>query len=362
MNSNVLRILLLSCFVFLLTACVPSTSVEDVDTILIAGYDYIDDEQIRGTISIPQFGRLETGGSMKEKYLSSTANTVKEVHAKLQTKSSKPLTVGKLALSLYNEELAQNGLGEVLDNLGRDPQVGRDIILGVVEGSTEGFIKGKYSETETAAKYLTGLIRGNMEKNFPTTNLHQFLYAYHAKGMDGYLPLLAQEENYVRLTGIALFQDGKMVHSIPFSKSFIFKILKEKFQQGTQEVEFKNRHIVMENIGSSVKYHVKGKGSDSKVRIDIEITGIINEVSSLDVLQSPKMVELMEKRFEKFFQKQCEIMVQDFQEYNIDPLGLGNTYNSQVRGFDINKWKEIYPSLPIEINVGVEIVETGIVS
>ncbi|WLD91642.1 Ger(x)C family spore germination protein [Alkalihalobacillus sp. AL-G] len=362
MRTKVVRIIMFFGSLIMLTSCVPNYSVEDAAMISAAGYDYVEEDKIKGTVSIPQFGRQETGGTMQEKKLTASANTVREVHARLQSKSSKPLVIGKLSVSMYSEELARKDLADVIDNLGRDARIGRNIFLVIVDGSTEQFLQKRYSQTETTAKYLTGIIKHNNESNFPTTNLHEYLYAYYAEGMDGFLPIMKTAKDHAKITGIAFFKKGRLVYTIPYSKSFNFKIMNENFSQGIQDIEFKDRHVVMENIGSTVKYHVKGNHQTPKFLIDIHLTGIINEVSSLKKQQGPKVVKKMEKAFEQFYKEQCSLMVKEFQEYNVDPLGLGNVLKSRIRNFDNKKWKQQYPNAQIDVKVNVEIVETGISS
>ncbi|WP_261132991.1 Ger(x)C family spore germination protein [Bacillus sp. Marseille-Q3570] len=360
MQNRIRLIIMLFLSSFILTSCQEIRSVEDIAIIQAAGYDYVDEKQTRGTISVPQFSRAELGAFTSEKYYTATGETLKEIHSKLQGKSSRPLVHGKLRLNIYGEELAENDISFLLDNLIRDASLGREIYLTVVEGEAKDLIEGEYSENERTSRYIGGILDNNIQENFPTTNLHNFIYAYNAEGMDGFMPLLKKSGEHVIIKGIAFFKKGKYVHSIPFSDSFVFKVMKEDFKHGNRKVHFKDQDIVIENIGSDVRYHVKGRMDDPKFLIDINVTGIVNETTRFGMPEDPKFISKVKKKFAKDIEERCTELLKEFQEENIDPIGLGNVMKSRDRRFDNKQWKEKYPSAKIDVNVNVQINETGI--
>ncbi|WP_221564499.1 Ger(x)C family spore germination protein [Alkalihalobacillus sp. TS-13] len=361
MSNKIIKPLLLFLSLTVLTSC-EIYSIEDVAIIQVEGYDYIDDEQIEGTISIPQFSRVETGATISEKYFSAAGETLKEIHGKLQGKSSRPLIHGKTTVNLYNEELARNDISFLLDNLIRDASIGRDVYLGVVKGSTKELIEKEYSQNERTSRYLAGILDNNIKENFPTTNLHEFAYAYSTTGMDGFSPLLNASGEHVELDGIAFFKKGTYVHSVPFSDSFLFKIMKEDFKYGNRKVEYKGYDYIIENIGSEVKYHVIEGIDNPKFQIEVNLNGILNEVTRFKLPKDPELITKLEKKFASNLEKNCLSMLEEFQEKNIDPLGLGNVMKSRERKFDHKIWKEKYPTAQIDVKVNVEIMETGISS
>ncbi|MGP4080138.1 Ger(x)C family spore germination protein [Pseudalkalibacillus sp. R45] len=361
MSNKIIMPLLLSLSLLVLTSC-EIYSIEDVAIIQVEGYDYIDDEQIEGTISIPQFSRVETGATISEKYFSAEGETLKEIHGKLQGKSSRPLIHGKTTVNLYEEELARNDISFLLDNLIRDASIGRDVYLGVVKGSTKELIETEFSANERTSRYITGLLKNNTMENFPTTNLHDFAYAYSSAGMDGFLPILKKKGEHVELDGIAFFKKGTYVHSVPFSDSFLFKIMKEDFKYGNRKVEYKEHDYIIENIGSEVKYHVIEGIDNPKFQIEINLNGILNEVTRFKMPKDPKLIPKLEKKFAANLEKNCLSMLGELQEKDIDPLGLGNVMKSRERKFVHKQWKEKYPFAQIEVKVNVEILETGISS
>ncbi|WP_349408444.1 Ger(x)C family spore germination protein [Pseudalkalibacillus sp. SCS-8] len=365
MNRKKFSPLLMSMFaVSLVTGCLPRDSIEDVSLIQIVGYDVAKDDEIRGTVVVPHFSRMEQGKGVEEETLTSTAHSTKQIHTKLQSKAARPITIGTLKVALYSAELAEKGIGSVIDSMARDPRIGRNIYLAITEGNTKEILDAGISKNETTGKFISGLIEQNAATNFPRTNLHEFLYTHFGKGMDGYLPYLKlNDRDELALDGIAFFNDGKFVYKAPYEKSYTFTLLKENFKEATQEIEFEKRYIVVESIGSNVKYIFNGDKDNPAFTIKITMTGIINDAPTLALELTPPVIKKMEKTIEKYNEKEAEEMIKKFQEHKIDPLGLGSIIDNRVRNLDFKKWKEEqYPEMPIKVDLKMKILEVGTTS
>ncbi len=349
---------------FILSGCLPRDSIEDVSLIQIVGYDVAEDDKIRGTVVVPHFSKMEQGKGVEEESLTETAHSTKQIHTRLQSKAARPITIGTLKVALYSSELAERGIGPVIDSMARDPRIGRNIYIAITEGNTKEILDAGISKNETTGKFISGLIEQNSATNFPRTNLHEFLYTHFGEGMDGFLPYLKlNDRNELSLDGIAFFNDGKLVYKSPYEKSYTFTLLKENFKEATQEVEFEGKYIVVESIGSSVKHIFNGDKENPAFTIRISMTGIINDAPTLALELTPPVIKKMEKTIKKHNEKEAQKMIKDFQEYKIDPLGLGSIINNRVRNLDLKKWKEEqYPVMPIKVEVHMKILEVGTTS
>ncbi|MGR9048048.1 Ger(x)C family spore germination protein [Halobacillus faecis] len=348
--------------VILLAGCMPSRSVEENAIVQIVGYDVGEDERIQGTVSIPQYGKSEDKQAASELYLTVDADSTKDVEIEIQKQSSKPISIGKLAVTLYSKELAEQGLGDIVDVLSRDPRLSRNMFLGIVDGSAKDLIESGYTQDETTSKHLQGLIENNTLHNFPSTSLHDFLYAYYAQGMDPFLPMLNKRESFVELSGVAFFKKGLLVAEVPDSKIFTFKMLKENFIKGAQDLPFEGGTIMLENIGSNVDYTLSGSGDQQKFIIKVNLKSEVNEMAGVDRNANPKLAREMEEKFVEYFDKEADELIALFKEKNIDPLGLGNFTKTRKGDFDISQWEDNYSELEVDIQFNVEITEYGIFS
>lgn len=166
-------------------------TIDDIDLVTAVGYDYIDENHIRGTVSIPVFKPDKTVSTEK---FSDVSSLIRENRAKLDTQANKPLFSGKLEVVMYNEELAEHGIFEYLDYLNREPSVGSRVILAVVEGKAKDYLTKKFATSDTGL-YYSSLFEKNIAKGtLPKTNLHLMMYKYFSKRADPFLPLLKMKE------------------------------------------------------------------------------------------------------------------------------------------------------------------------
>ncbi|WP_226582306.1 Ger(x)C family spore germination protein [Halobacillus litoralis] len=346
----------------LLTGCLPSKSVEENAIVQIAGYDKGEEKRIQGTVAIPQYGKSEKKTAASEMYLTVNADSIKDVEKEIQKHSSKPISTGKLAVTLYSKELAEAGISDIIDVLSRDARLSRNMFLGLVDGSAKKLIESGYSQDETTSKHIQGLIENNTRHNFPDTSLHKFLYAYYGHGMDPFLPVLSQQETFVELSGIAFFKQGTAVATIPDSEVFTFKMLKENFKRGMQDVPFKGGTIMMDNIGSVVDYKMTGTVDNPEFNIRIKVKAEVNEMVGVEEKATPALAGEMEEAFVKYFTDHADEMIKMFKENDVDPLGLGNFAKTRKRDFDLDKWHDNYSELSINVKIEVDITEYGIFS
>ncbi len=366
MNRRVL--LSLSLLIIFLTGCLPTYIIDDIRLVQAIGYDAYGHDRIVGTIAATNYNSAGNPQSQSQSPPSATdsfsviSNTGKTVPFKLQAKSQMPLRLGKLQVILFNKELAKRGIEQFIDFFNRDPDIGRQLYLAVIDGSSKTLLSSQYATGTSVSDYINKMIEQNADRNLPRTNLHAFLYAYFGNGIDPFLPLLKKSGDHIVLEGIAFFKTNKMVAEIPFNQSFIFKMMYQPFTQGNYEIRVASHdYVSVENIGSTVDYKIKnGASSHPVITISVNIKGVIREGESRK--KSTKYSRKVTKIMEKELSKKANMMVDQFQKKNIDPLGLGDRVRSNSREWEFKKWLKAYPHADINVRVNMNIAQTGITS
>ncbi|WP_082234782.1 Ger(x)C family spore germination protein [Halobacillus massiliensis] len=348
--------------IIILAGCTEVKSVEDRAIVQISGYDYKNEENIIGTVAIPQYG-MDGSSKIEEVMLSVEAGSLNEFDTKIERESSKPLSMGKLAVTLFNKELVEkNNMREFMDVLSRDPRIGRNIYLAITEDSTKEILEEKYSQNITTARYIKGVIENNSTRNFPETNLHNYLYAYYGEGIDGFLPYLSKENGSVLYSGIAVLKRGRLVQIIPESEALTFKLLRERVKEGRENINYKDGKVGFIITDSKVKYKLNGSPENPEFNVTVKAEAFLNEMKRLDIAsdKTPKLVSDVEKKLEKHFENKMNHLITQFKENETDPLGLGALYQNRMKGSDMKKWERKYSSVPIAIDVDIELNGTGI--
>lgn len=348
-------ILLFMCL--LLSGCAEREVLDDITIVRTLGFDKASkNNEIKGTINYPIFINEQT---FKMKYLSASGETSKEIRNELNEMTARPLFVGKLNTVLFSEKLAQEGIMETLDTLQRDPGVGRAIYLGITKQSAEIVLSDDYDQTNLDGNYFSNLIKQNENySNLPYLNFHTFLYAFFADCMDPVLPYLSKKRDAVKITGLALFKNDKMVGTINEHQILIFKTLFQRFNEGSYQFTSKNYKGNLEILKSKLHYKIIKK-PHQKVIIIVDVKGRLTEYTKVNA-GDPKVVKGIENTIKKELENNASELISKFQDLNIDPLGIGEHVRSQTKKFNSKKWLDQYQDTDIQVVYNLKISESGI--
>lgn len=356
--------LIFMCFVFLSTGCIEKEILDEIQLATAIGIDLKNEHEIEVTAVVPIY-------SPDKKISNDTSSEIapisKEVRAKLNMESSKPYTSGKIEVALFNRILAEKGILNYIDTLHRDPTVGSRVLIAIVEENAKNLLSRQYGEQDNGL-YLSDLLENNIETGLlPKTNLHTFFSTYYNDGIDPFLPILTQKGDEVKLSGIAFFKGEKMVLSIDRDMMFIFKILLErkskldtflvKLDEGEKLENSEYASVV--NVKTRRHYTIDDLESKSKILISLDMDANVREYSGKHISKTIK--EKIEKLAKSQLENQALHLINKFQKYQIDPLGIGYQVKSRSRSWDKDKWNDIYPNIDVIVNINVDVTETGVI-
>ena len=341
---------------FVMTGCVEKEIIDDVNIEMGIGYDLQENNEIEGTIMVPVFKPDKNIGNFT---FSATATSTRDLLQEIQRKSAQPVVTGSLEIAIFGEQISKNGIIELIDSFERDPSIGARTFLAVGEDNAKKILSGSYGNRGNAI-HLSDLIKHNTEsRNLPRTNLHLFLSDFYQKGKTPYLPILKKvEPEIIDIVGVALFKDDKMVDTIPSDRMFYFKLLTDKFSQGSFKVKVGDEQAAIRDLDSKHKFKLQ-KRDPYSITIEIKIKGIIREYTG--EMLNPATIKKIEKAIETTVNEECTTMITSLQEQGIDPVGLGHFIKSKTRGFDFKRWEDDYKSLTVHVKTDAVITEVGIV-
>lgn len=353
---NIRKTMLIIAVSFTLAGCVEKEIIDDVNIEMGLGYDLKENDKIEGTIMVPVFNPDKKIGNFT---FSATATSARDLLQEVQRKSAQPVVTGSLEIAVFGEEMAKKGVLELIDSFERDPSIGARVYLAVGEGNAKDILSGTYGNRGNAI-HLSDLIKHNTEnRNLPRTNLHLFLFDHYQKGKDPYMPILKKvEPEIIDIVGIALFKNESMVHTIPADKMFFFKLLTDKFSEGSFKIKIEEEQAAIRSLTSKHKFKLK-KRDPYSITVEIKIEGIIREYTGQ--MLTPAIIKKIEKELENTVNEECSAMIADFQGHGIDPIGFGHFIKSKTRDFDFKKWEDEYKNLTVHVKTDVKITEVGIV-
>ncbi|GAE28972.1 Ger(x)C family spore germination protein [Halalkalibacter hemicellulosilyticus] len=366
--GKVLRLSYLVLFLLLLSACLETSIVDEVALIRIVSIDKADEEDyIKVTVNFPTFLEQGEESLLQQGSISATGQTTKGTKILLNRRSQKPLRFGQARVMLFGDELAKEGVEVYLDAMYRDPSVGNRMLIGIVKGNNAGeMLETELGVGELAGVFIPDLIQQNMDLNtIPSANMHEFLFSMYNDGRDPFAPMLKLQGNHVRIIGTALFSDQSYHSEIGLDESFILKTITSVTKQAIKQFEVKDEegqsvYIVIEKLNSQLNKQVDKSGESPLFRFHIHIDGEMQDHSGDFNFDEPETVDNYEQKIEEKLKLQTLDMLERFRDQGIDPVGIGELYRSTTRDWNPTLWKEeIYSTANFEVNVSINIVQSG---
>jgi spore germination protein len=366
---------------FLLTSCgTEPKQLERLGLITAIGFDLKKENQIKGTVAVSKFDPM---AKVMTNVISADANTLQTLRAEENLATDQRLEMGQLRCVIYSEELAEKGIIQLVNALNRDPTVGNMVYLTIAEKDAFSIISMDEKKIKVnIGTYLYNLIRQNVERELlisPT--LHEFNHKFFDYGQDPVLPILKVKKDKVAITGVALFNDDKMVATLNNDKLFYLKLITDEYRTGSKELEFNRDEfskiinvqggqsygeiynklfISIDNLRSNTKIHLINK-KNLTFKVEVKMDSRLLETTNYLDLGKPANMKFIEKKINKEMESQIKKLLLFFQEKQVDPVGIGNEYMAHVRGKPISqkKWKELYKNAKFDVQVKNTLTKTG---
>ncbi|MEI5893215.1 Ger(x)C family spore germination protein [Bacillus cereus] len=355
--------ILLCFFIIILifqSGCTEANIVDTQRIIHVGGFDIRKDKNFRGTILYPDYTK---GVQSQPETQSTHAGTIETISSLLNAKSPHTIAVGQMRVVLFGKAFGERGIGDVINNLQRDPNIGRDVQLALVDGSAEKLLK--HVKTN-GSLYLSELLEQNIKnETIPRTALNIFLYNFYSSGYDPFLPYIQEsEDKSASIKGLAFLKRDKVVMYTDKKRSFLFKLLINPTKNGRYEVPIRQgKHkglIATQNLSGNSVCSLSDTGDIPKVHIRLELNGLIKNAPSWLDLSKRENVTYVKRHVEKTLEKDLNELIQTFQEKKIDPIGIREEIRSHSRKWSMKQIQDMYPSVNVAVNVKINVVQSGI--
>lgn len=358
----------------LLASCAETKILDQMGLIVIAGYDQLEDQRIQATSVLHQ---VDPNAKEKIQVVSSTGFTSKGTRQPANLETAKKMVPGQIRVTMFSEQIAREGMIELVDTLSRDPAIGTMVYLTIGKGKVHDILSHRYPEIGNIGTYLYQSIKQNIKsEQMLSATLHEFLHDYYSVGKDPAMPFVEQHKDELAIRGVALFRRDKMVGLIPPREAFYIKLLRDRFNTGNYEISIDSKklkpfikkgqvkeriYLVIDNIASSAKIKVVDKNRPA-FNAHVELEARVMEISSLIDFSKPKSIKTLEKEINKALENEAQNVLKKMQKLNSDPIGFGEFYRASLRGSNLTeeKWEAMYPEAKINVKVETTIVRTGV--
>ncbi|MED4014979.1 Ger(x)C family spore germination protein [Sutcliffiella cohnii] len=344
-------------FIFLLTGCVEKQILDDINILTGIGYDLTEENEVMGTVLIPIY---EADQTINNETITDISERNKDLVSTVQKKATDPIVLGSIENVIFHRDLAEQGIIQFIDGLQRDASVGTSLYIMVSEDPTVDILSGNYGNRSTAS-YITNLLEHNMKRrDLPRTNLHVFLNDYYQEGKDPNLPIIGLSDGKLGITGVGILKKDKLASTIELRDLFFFKLLADHYTEGIFVLDLPDGESVsIMSIRSRKKINIDWNGDVPQINIKLKLNGALRDYTGAKV--DDKLIATIQETFEGVLRTECLNLIKRFQEEEIDPFGYGFEVKTRKRGFDIKKWEDQYPDIPVTVNADVTIIERGVI-
>jgi spore germination protein KC len=376
----------------LLTGCWNRIELNELAIGIGMGVDKSDD-QYTVTFQVVNPGEIaaKAGGGSKTPVIvyKSTGKTLLEAIRRMTTTAPRKIYAAHLRMVILGDELAKEGISEVLDLLSRDQELRTDFYFAVA----------KDARAEDVLKVLTPLEDIPSNKLFSSLETSEEAWAPSATlTLDQLIEELVSDGKEVKLTGIRIdgdVQAGKSKQNLEeiepltqlqYQGLAVFK--GDKLIGWLNESESKGLHYALDKVKSTIvtiscpkeegnagieilqtKTDLVAGIKDGKPQgtIKIQAEGNVAEVGckGLDLTKSKKIAEL-EKRAEKDIKDKINAALKVTQnKYESDLFGFGEAiHRSNPEYWKKNKdnWNQLFTEMPVKVDIDLKIRRTGTIA
>ncbi|UOE94492.1 Ger(x)C family spore germination protein [Alkalihalobacillus sp. LMS39] len=365
--KTLIKLNIIFIFFFIMSACSPEIDkpvIEDLGMVGVLGFDYVDDEKMKVTVTFPQ---PQKDAEEKTQRYSAEVTLPHEAILEVSSMSEKVLSTSQLRVVLFSEEYAREvGLWRALHSLYRDPQIGTNVFVAVVKGTAEEFLMKEYKDKPEINVYLNEMLRPKAEETFnPYSTIHHFIFRAKDDVSDPTAPYLEIVDDTIKLTSVALFKDEKMVDTITPEEGKLVEAFKKRKRVPNIKVELTEEDgststLLLMFVES--RFNVKGNTdmANPKMFLHLYVRGMIEDYNGEHDLGVKSERKKVEKQVEEALEANVMKLVTKFQKHKTDSAGFGESFRiANAKEWDKEKWRDVFAQTEMTTHVEVTIVSTG---
>lgn len=391
MNKRLTSLLFILASIMLLAGCWDRRELNDIAIVSALGIDKVDDELLV-TIQVINPGQVATvkqGGITKApvRTFQSKARTLSEAMRKVTTFSPRAVYSSHLRMLIIGEDLAKEGMGEIIDYVVRGKEFRTDFYLSIAKNTRAENILKVLSQLETIPAHNLSSSLKLSEKSWgpiETIEINQFVNELVYKGIEPHVigveiignPEAGEKiENvektkadvYLKFGSVAIMRKDKLVDWLTEKESNGLHYALGKVQRAVINVPCKEKKVAIETIRTNSKIQTKVDGHQFKGTIQLHIDGSVAEVQCERMdLEKIETINLLQKKAEEKVKKDILTAIQASQKkYEVDIFGFGEALHRSHPSIwhKVKKdWHSHFKDIPVHVDVDVKLRRIGTIN
>ena len=390
---------------FLISGCSDATEPDSLGYVVAIGIDKAKKEDAKFDITL-QFanpvsisgGAKEEGGKGGSESIKNITVTAPSIYSAVNVANhvvSKVFTLSHTKVVVFSEELAKEGIEDIIETIGRSSDIRPNTYFTVSKCSAKELLEAVNPETEVnPTRYYTMLFEnassgfipqsrsqdfyffaGSDEKHtvLPmssisekkgTYNFDKTGYQYRLEDFSaGEIPL---ENKEVQIMGMAIFDLDKYIGEMGDIETEIYNILTGRYKSSYVTYYFSptpdDPITVMQEQNKKPKIKIDTSGDVPKISLNVYLEA--DFLSSTPELAVEQHLDTFSAEASEELKSEIEEFLIKTKEMNADIVGFGSYAKRNFldqNDFEAYKWKEKYKNAQFDVNVDFQVRRTGLV-
>lgn len=333
-------------------------------------------------VVLPENMQKKEGSKEKPyKNISSYGNTIVNAQRNLSKKYERIPFFSHNRLIIVDENVAKEGLSNVLDIFTRDIEARDDVLLAVSKGTEARNVLDYDNKTEkipsiSLAKFDNVLFRNAGSVYKTVLNFNQSSYSYGINPVLGVFSLkpIANEtsaendsqKSDINYSGSAVFVYDKLYDYLNDDETEAYNFAVGNIKSAEISInglQNKNELIATQVLSEKSRIYPHFDGSQISFDIDISTVANLSEVHDNTDITELTDINMLENEHSEKIKAKVEALIKKMQtEYKSDILGLGQSfYKEYPKQWEKikNDWRKIFPTVHCNVTVKSKLVRSG---
>ena len=298
----------------------------------------------------------------------STGKTIQEAVRRSILESAKRLYANHLYILVIDENLAKEGINDIMDLFFRDPESRKQFYVLISKSDIHELLDTNSLLETVNSKSIVDRLESNDKylNNIVPLTFSRLLSIYVNPNKEMVMPTIKLVDNKTEqkdlpnkkiiIDNTAIFKNDKLVGYINNEESLYYNLILNDVKDSVLSVPYKDSYMTIEINNSDTKINVKNKN----FKINIKLIGNIAEINSNVNLTDPNSINEIEKVYEKNIKDNILNLINKItNEYNTDIFGFKNLiYKKDYKNFNKNLELKDY-KYEISINVNLKYKGNG---
>lgn len=284
----------------------------------------------------------------RTQFLDKEAGSISKAIDLIRTDSEKSINLVHLRLLLFDQELAREGIHDLIDFAVRANDISIKGMIAVVDGNFVQTLYHVISPTPELSSYDFFSEEAGWTPNQSIVRIWEAYRSQNSYSEDMAIPMLKSgKRTLYTFQGTAIMLEDRMVGKLNQEETLLYNLFKGKYSGGTIEVA-ENTSVLIQK--AKIKHHCRWTNEGPLLLTNVSIDVVVSE--------SPrgKSKQQIEKEIKQLLERNFNKTADKIQSFHSDVLGTGLIFRPRLSYANIKEWRsKWYPKLEQKINVRVNV-------